>query len=79
MKISGLETLDRRRTNLCVEFAKKAVKNEKMKHLFQPNNKNHIMKTRNAETYFVTHAKTERLRRSSIPYMQTLLNNETKT
>ena len=56
-----------------------SVKNDKMKHLFQQNNKIHIMKTRNTETYQVTHAKKKSLKRSSIPYMQKLLNNEAQT
>ena len=34
------------------------------------------MSMRNEETYVVKHANTERLMKSSIPYMQRMLNNE---
>ena len=38
----------------------------------------HSMKMREGEKYFVQHAKTERLRKSAIPYMQRLLNQNQK-
>ena len=72
----GLDDLDSRRTNLCLDFAKKCAKSEKMCHMFPKNTKNHNMDTRNNEVYMVQHANTGRLQNSSIIYMQKLLNSE---
>ena len=70
----GLDGLGSRRTNLFLDFAKKCVKSEKMCHMFPKNTKNHNMHTRNDEVYMVQHANTGRLQKSSIIYMQKLLN-----
>ena len=71
-----IENLSERREELCLNFAQKCIKNLKTKH---KNQKNHPMKTRLEEKFKVNHANTERLRRSSIIYMQHLLNdNELK-
>ena len=73
-----LDTLKDRREQLCLSFAKKCLKNRKMKHLFQPNMKSHEMNTRDHEHFHVLHANTERLKHGPIIYMQNLLNNEVK-
>ena len=54
----------------------KSIKNETLSDLF-PLNENE-KETRNKEKYVVTHANTDRLRNSSIIYMQNLLNEEFK-
>ena len=72
----GLDDLDSRRNNLCLDFAKKCAKSEKMCHMFPKNTKNHNMDTQNNEVYMVQHANTGRLQNSSIIYMQKLLNSE---
>ena len=69
---AGLDTLTARRTKLCLNFAKKCTKNERTSSMF-PLNQN-VINTRNREVYKVTNARTERLAKSSIPYMQRLLN-----
>ena len=69
-----MEKLVDRRKQLCLNFAMKCVKNPKMKHMFPKSEKIHNMKTRTNEQYKVEHAHTERLRKSSIIYMQHLLN-----
>ena len=75
-----MENLSDRRIELCLNFAKKCVKNPKTKHMFPENVKKHQMETRMAEKYQVEHANTERFRKSSIIYMQHLLNeSELKT
>ena len=71
-----LESLEDRRRVLCLEFAKKCVKNEKMKSLLCENEKLHDMKTRKSEKFFVNHANTSRLMNSPIIYMQRLLNEQ---
>ena len=70
----GMEKLSERREQLCLNFAKKCVKNPKTKHMFPQNSKEHQMKTRMSEKFKVFHANTERYKQSSIIYMQNLLN-----
>ena len=70
----NLETLEERRENLCLRFARKCVRNEKTKSMFPLNIKEHKMKTRNFEKYEVQHANTDRLRKSAIIYIKNLLN-----
>jgi hypothetical protein len=78
LTVTGLSTLFERRSNLCLKFAKSCVKNEKTTHMFpaNPARTGYGMNTRAREKYAVTHAKTERLKSSAIPYMQTLLNKQ---
>ena len=42
--------------------------------MFKRNTKKHNMKLRNREKFKVTHAKTVRMNKSTIPYLQKLLN-----
>ena len=74
----GLEDLNSRRKNMCLDFAKKCVKNEKLCHMFPKNIKSHNMDTRNEEVFQVQHAYTGRLKKSAIIYMQNLLNDDEK-
>ena len=69
-----LDTLFNRREQLCLEFAKKCNKHRKLKHMFPLNIKDHEMITRDYEKYLIQFANTERLKNSSIIYMQRLLN-----
>ena len=71
-------SLSERRENLCLQFALKCVKNTKTKHMFPKNNTLHAMQTRKHEKYMVHHANTEHLMKSSIIYMQNLLNENEK-
>jgi hypothetical protein len=75
-----MQSLKERRSELCLSFALKCVKNQKTKNMFPENKKLHTMETRNPEKYKVTNANTERLKKSAIVYMQNLLNeNHLKT
>ena len=76
--ILNLETLEERRKYLCLKFAQKCTRNEKTQQMFPLNEKMHHMKTRNKEKYLVQFANTERLKKSSIIYMQKLLNQNVK-
>ena len=69
-----LLSLDERREQLCLSFALKCTKHNKHKNMFPLNQKSHNMQTRFTEKYKVQHAHTERLKSSSIIYMQHLLN-----
>ena len=70
----GLQKLESRREELCLNFALKCAKNTKMKHMFPLNSKAHTMNTRTEEKYVVQHANTDRLKNSAIIYMQNMLN-----
>ena len=59
LKQSNLKTLSSRRSDLCLKFAKKCVKNEKTRDIFPINDK--VRNTRFTEKFFVTKAKTDAL------------------
>ena len=67
----NMKSLHERRQMLAFRFATKCTKSEKFSNLF-PKNKPSI--SRNPEKYNVNFAKTGRLKKSSIPAMQRLLN-----
>ena len=70
LKTTNLMNLEKRREHLCLEFALSCTKKENTANLFSKNDQNIIKK----EKYFVKFANNERLKKSSIPYMQRLLN-----
>ena len=73
--ILDLESLESRRENLCITFAKKASKNEKHSKLFHkvPSD---LPNTRGEHNvYFEVKYRTQRYNRSSIPYLTRLLNS----
>ena len=71
-----LESLAKRREFLCLRFAKKSLKLENFKKMFPLNKKLHSMKQRKQRAFHVNHANSKRYAKSSIPYMQHLLNQE---
>ena len=73
-----LETLDERRQNLCLRFAIKSSKHEKTSKMFPLNEKGHRIKTRKPEKFKVQFAKTGRLKKSALIYMQNALNENEK-
>ena len=73
----GLETLHTRRRGLCLRFAKRCLKNEKTASMF-PTNPGYNLRVRDSEMYQVKFANNNRLRDSSIPYLQRLLNEDSK-
>ena len=68
--------LNKRREKLCLAFAKKCLKIEKVKSFFPVNESERTQQTRNFERYRVNHFNTERYKKSSIPYLQSLLNSD---
>ena len=68
----NLDDLVQRRNQLCKSFAMQSVKNASLH--FEPNDKLHIMKTRNTNKYKVQHCNTERFNNSALPQMQRILN-----
>ena len=67
-----------RREMMILKFAKKCLSNENFSKLFPLNKVEHGMSMRYPLKYAVKRANTERLRKSSIPYMQKLLNFDDK-
>ena len=74
----NLIKLSERRTILCERFATQGIINNTMADLFMKNKRKHSMVTRKSEQFKVQHANKERYRKSSVIYMQTLLNHENK-
>ena len=70
----GIDSLESRREQLCLNFARKCTKNKKLEHMFPENVKPHGMNTRNEERYRVQFANTDRLKNAPIIYIQNLLN-----
>ena len=72
---TGLESLHERRDSLCLRFARNCLKTSSVSDMFPPNVVSpSAMNTRGREHFQVTKAKTERLKKSAIPHMQRLLN-----
>ena len=71
-----MDSLEKRRENLCLKFAKACLKNEKLCDMFPKSKKDHTMNKRQNEKFVIRKARTERLQRSAVMHMQRLLNNE---
>ena len=69
-----METLHKRREKLLLKFALKCTQLKETKELFPLNITQNSMKTRHKEKYEVYHAHTERLKNSTVPYLQKILN-----
>ena len=78
MKSAKLYKLNIRRENICLNFAKKCLKNEKVKHFFKENKNLHRMSKKSKPFFKERFSKTKRFEESAIPYMTRLLNNEYK-
>ena len=72
LQLTGLKTLKERRSDLSLNFAKKCTRKEETMSMFPL--RTHIRETRNPQKYRVTPARTSRLVKSAIPYMQRQLN-----
>ena len=74
----NMESLHERRETIALRFAKNCLKNENFSKLFPLNNQKHGMTVRNPLKYQIKKANTERLKVSTIPYMQRMLNDNDK-
>ena len=72
----NLHTLADRRENISLKFAKDGLKFNTLTDLIRKNEKTHPMKIRKSEAFNVNFSNTERMKKSSILYIQNLLNNE---
>ena len=78
LKLTKMESLHERREIIALRFAKNCLKNENYSKLFPLKNHKHEMTVRNPLKYKVKKANTERLKVSTIPYMQRVLNDDFK-
>ena len=74
LSVLELETLRIRREKLCLSFAKKCLKSQRHSALFPVEPVTHNHQLRNVELFTVNYARTEKYRKSAIPYMQRKLN-----
>ena len=72
----NLESLKEKRENMALNFAKKSLKLVKFSELFPLNSAKHLMMKRNHEKYVVKKANTERYKKSAVPFLQRLLNDD---
>ena len=72
----NLETLQERRNTLSLKFAKSGLKHKTLTDLFPEQEKHDFAKTRKHEKFKVNFANTERLKKSSIIFMQNQLNSD---
>ena len=73
-----LDTLEKRREMLSLRFAKNCLKHEKVKNMFPVKKVKHKMQMRYKRKYDTKKIKTNRMKKSAIPYMTELLNDEYK-
>ena len=80
LNVLEISKLSERRKVLCFNFAKKAIKNDKYQHWFALNDQNQLgVQTRSDKTGLKTvETRTNRYRKSAIPYLTTLLNDNWK-
>ena len=72
----NLDSLNKRRRNLCLRFAKNCLRNEKMKNLFPIRKSKHSMKKRNERKFQSKIINSKRYEKSALPFMTKLLNHE---
>ena len=71
----NIQSLHERRITLCENFAINTSKHETLHTMFPRNENKATLEPRNTESFKVNMALTERYKKSSIPYMQRMLNN----
>ena len=76
LKFLKLDSLKERREKMALKFAKKSLKLEQFSRLLPLSESKHGMTKRNPERYMVMNSKSERHRRSAVPYLQRLLNKD---
>ena len=74
-----IETILERREKLIRAFGKKCLRLDQTKDLFPINENHQRMKTRKREMFQVIPANTERLKNSTVPYIQRMLNQGKNT
>ena len=73
LKMLKIVTLDNRRKNLCLAFAKKCLRNDKVRDMFPKKKSNDMLNLRKRKKYEVLKANTNRYKKSAVPYMLSVL------
>ena len=76
LKLLKLDSLKERRLKMALTFAKRSLKLDNFSKLFPLSESDHLMSMRNPEKYVVNISKTERHKRSAVPFLQRLLNED---
>ncbi len=76
LKFMKIDSLRERRLKMALRFAKKSVRHKNFLSVFPLNKSDHTMMTRNPAKYVVKNSKTERMKRSAVPFLQRLLNED---
>ena len=71
-----LESLNDRRKNICLKFAKNCLKNERVKDIFPKTENKHRMMKRNQRKFETKMIRTETYKKSAVVYMTNLLNKD---
>ena len=61
---------------LALFIAKRSLKLENLSKLFPLSESNHLMSKRNTERFVINNSSTERYKRSAVPFLQRLLNDD---
>ena len=75
LQMCGLETLHTRRETRCLNFSLKCIKHSRNQRLFPVNNRIHGQGLPSKEVFEVNWARTEKYKKSAIPFCQRLLND----
>ena len=79
LKALNMKTLENRRSELCLNFAKKAHNSEKFRTWFA-NNDSKYCKTRSEKNVLkLVKTRTQKYKKSAIPYLTNILNNYLKS
>ena len=76
LRLTNLQSLDKRRKMISLRFVKNSLKNANFSKLFPLKKVGHVMSVRNPLKYYINKANTERYKKSTITYLQRLLNKE---
>ena len=76
LRLTDLQSLNEGREMTSLRFVKNSLKNANSSKLFPLKNVDHVMSVRNPLKYYINKANTERYKKSTITYLQRLLNKE---
>ena len=76
LAMCNMDTLQKRREDRCLSFAKKCIDHPVNRRLFPLNQSKHDLHEKTREKYVVNFARGEALKNSTIPYLQRRLNKE---
>ena len=76
LKFMKIDSLKERRVKMALNFAKKSLRQDIFSSLFPLNENVHQMKTRNPHRYVIKNGNTDRMKRSAVPFLQRLLNED---